>query len=270
MSNVVGAALFTAVVTPVMVAAPPVEDMAQLPSGAYEPLYQSSDADPKGGGDNLILVEPFYLDVHAVSNADYLEFVTENPKWRKSAIKPIFADHNYLGHWLDDLEPGDGAPPGNPVVNVSWFAAKAYCKYAGKRLPTVAEWEYAALASEDRQDGSDDPAFKERILDWYARPASAPAVAPGNFRNFYGVYDMHGLVWEWTYDFNTALVSGESRADSGLDRQLFCGSGSVGSSDFKDYTGFMRFGFRSSLEGNYTVSSLGFRCACDMGCEPVH
>ena len=245
--------------------------MTTLPAGTYEPLYKSSDADPKSAGlVDLIAVEDFSLDVHAVSNEDYLEFVSDNPKWRKSAVKPIFGDSNYLAHWQGDLDIGAAAAPDHPVVYVSWFAAKAYCKYGGKRLPTVAEWEYAGQASESDPDGSADAAFKARILEWYAQPASTPAFAPGFFRNFYGVYDMHGLIWEWTRDFNTALVSGESRADSGLNRQLFCGSGSIGSSDFKDYTGFMRFGFRSSLEGNYTVSSLGFRCACEPPCEQVH
>ena len=74
---------------------------------------------------------------------------------------------------------------------------------------------------------------------------------------------MHGLVWEWVDDYNTALVTGESRGDSGLDRNLFCGSESVGSSDPKDYAAFMRFAFRSSLEAKYTVRNLGFRCATD-------
>ncbi len=270
MGSVVGAVLAAAAAAAapgaVLTAEPP-DAMAALPAGEYEPLYRSSDADPKSAGvSSLVSVEPFYLDVRAVTNREFLGFVADNPKWRRSAIKPVFADSHYLGHWAGDLELGPGADPGAPVVNVSWFAAKSYCKHVGKRLPTVDEWEYAARASETEADGSLDQGFRDRILEWYAMPADEPAVNLGGFRNVYGVYDMHGVIWEWTRDFNTALVSGESRADSGLDRQLFCGSGSVGSSDFKDYTGFMRFGFRSSLEGNYTVGSLGFRCACGPEC----
>ena len=266
------AAFLSAILAPLIAGAAVIPgDMAELPEGDYEPLYRSSDADPKGSGaSNLIHVEPFFLDIHAVTNRDYLGFVSDNPKWRRSNIKPIFANDGYLAHWAGDLDLGPSAKPDMPVVNVSWFAAKAYCKQAGKRLPTVVEWEYAALASEDLFNGGEDPKFMARILDWYGRPASSPAVKAGSFRNAYGIYDMHGLIWEWTRDFNTSLVTGESRADSGLDRQLFCGSGSVGSSDFKDYTGFMRFGFRSSLQGNYTVSSLGFRCACGPDCDAVH
>ena len=243
--------------------------MSSVPTGQYTPLYKSSDADKQGDPEvDTVTVAGFYLDTRAVSNQEYLEFARARAKWRKSRIKRIFADRNYLAHWSGDLDLG-GAASDAAVVNVSWFAAKAYCKSRGKQLPSVAQWEYAAQASENLPDGRDDPAFRARILDWYARPALESAVGARGFRNMYGIYDMHGLVWEWTRDFNTALVSGESRADAGLDRQLFCGSGSIGSADFKDYSGFMRFGFRSSLQGNYAVSSLGFRCACAIPCQGV-
>ena len=80
---------------------------------------------------------------------------------------------------------------------------------------------------------------------------------------------MHGLVWEWTRDFNNALITGASRSDSGVERNLFCGGGAVGSSDFTDYGAFMRFAFRGSLRGDYAVSSLGFRCARDTAPEDI-
>jgi formylglycine-generating enzyme required for sulfatase activity len=59
-------------------------------------------------------------------------------------------------------------------------------------------------------------------------------------------------------------VTGESRADGGLERNLFCGSGSVSAKDREDYAAFMRLGFRSSLGASYTVPNLGFRCAKDV------
>ena len=93
-----------------------------------------------------------------------------------------------------------------------------------------------------------------------------PAVLPDTATlrpNFYGTRGLHGLVWEWVDDFNTALVTGESRADSGLDREEFCGAGSIGAKDTTDYAAFMRQALRSSLRANNTTTSLGFRCAKD-------
>ena len=75
---------------------------------------------------------------------------------------------------------------------------------------------------------------------------------------------MHGLIWEWNSDFNTALVTGESREDSSRNRGLFCGAGALSAEDKENYAAFMRFAFRSSLKGNSTSSNLGFRCAKDV------
>ncbi|MFT6733520.1 MAG: sulfatase modifying factor 1 [Polaribacter sp.] len=72
---------------------------------------------------------------------------------------------------------------------------------------------------------------------------------------------MHGVVWEWTEDFNSSLVNGESRNDSSIDSKLFCSAGAAGSADPSNYAAFMRFGFRSSLQAKFTLGSLGFRCA---------
>ena len=75
------------------------------------------------------------------------------------------------------------------------------------------------------------------------------------FRNVHGVSDLHGLIWEWTLDFNSSLVTGESRADGSLDRSLYCGSGAAGAADFEDYAAFMRYAFRSSLEARNGVGN---------------
>jgi len=228
------------------------EGMVYISGGSYTPLYSSGEKRS---------VESFYMDKYPVTNREYLEFVKANPEWQKSKVKKIFADKSYLHHWDGDLIFGAEINPESPVTNISWFAAKAYAEWKGKKLPTVDEWEYAASAGKDKKDGSKDDGNIKRILEWYSKISSKNLSPVGSTeKNYWGVYDMFGLIWEWTYDFNNALVTGESRGDSNLERNLFCGSGSVSAGDVENYPAFMRYGFRSSLKANYTVSNLGFRC----------
>jgi len=234
-------------------------NMARISGGIYTPLYAAKKDNTK------IKVAAFYVDKYPVTNTQFLEFVKANPKWQRAKVKKLFADQNYLSHWKNDLSLGLNVLPNSPVTNVSWFAAKAFCEYYGKRLPSTAEWELVASASENKSNGYKDPNYVKKILDWYSRPTSDKLSAVGTGKkNYWGIYDMHGLVWEWTSDFFNSLVTGESRGDSGLERNLFCGSGAVNASDFKNYPAFMRFAFRSSLKANYTTANLGFRCVMDI------
>jgi sulfatase modifying factor 1 len=236
--------------------APKRPDMVLVPAGRFTPLFRGEN-DPKE-----IPVAAFLLDLYPVTNGEFLDFVRDNPKWQRSQVKRLFADPDYLKTWAGDLELGSGAPSNAPVTHVSWFAAKAFASWKGKRLPTVAEWEYVAAASPTRPDGRNDLEFTREIRRWYSTPTPERIAATGRGRaNFFGVHDLHGLIWEWVADFNTAMVTGDARGDTGLERQLFCGAGSAGAKDSENFPAFMRYGFRSSLKASYTVHNLGFRCA---------
>ncbi len=242
-------------------------DRVRIDGGRYLPLYHQP---VKGAARDTVLrrtvpvnVAAFEIDRRPVTNAQYLEFVRAHPEWRRGRVSRLFADASYLRHWQGELELGPNAPPQSPVVHVSWFAARAYAAAQGGRLPTVAEWELVAAADETRRDASRDPAFLAKLREWYSRPATTgplPAVGTG-VRNVWGVEDLHALVWEWTLDFNSALVTGESRGDGSLDKTLFCGAGASNAADFADYAAFMRFAYRASLEAHYTTGQLGFRTA---------
>ena len=233
--------------------------MVVVPSGTYVPLFRASSEPAQ------VSVRSFLMDILPVTNEDYLQFVTANPKWRRSAVKRLFADENYLKNWAGDLDFGKQAASNAPVTWVSWFAAKAYCSWMHKRLPTTAEWEYAAAASPTRPDGDKDPVFVNQLRMWASTPAPEQLPAVGqSLPNFYGIQDLHELGWEWVADFSTAMVTGDARGDTGLERQLFCGSGAQGAKDTANFPAFMRYGFRSSLKADYTVHNLSFRCAKDL------
>jgi formylglycine-generating enzyme required for sulfatase activity len=210
----------------------------------------------------IVTVQRFALDRHPVTNGEFLEFVTANPQWRRDSVAPLFADAQYLSHWAGATEPGDGVRAEQPVTRVSWFAAKAYCEARGARLPTWSEWEFAAAADEHSPDARKDARWRQRILDWYAQPSSMPLHDVGTTPpNWYGVSDLHGLVWEWVLDYNALLVSDDGREQDGADKALYCGAGALSVEDREQYAVLMRIAFLSSLEARYTTASLGFRCA---------
>lgn len=226
------------------------DKMVVVKGGVYLPLY--------GAEDQTVEVDPFLMDVYPVTNEEYLKFVKENPKWKKSNVISLFADKSYLTKWEnDETYPG---LPNAPVTNVSWFAAKKYCECQGKRLPKVDEWEYAAMANENVPDARKVESYNQYILSWYETPRTFNNPIGESYKNYYGIYDLHGLVWEWTQDFNTVLISGESRKDQGKDSNLFCGSAAIGASDLMNYAAFMRYAFRGSMKARYSSQNLGFRC----------
>ncbi len=223
--------------------------------GTYIPLY--------GRDSSQVTVSDFAMDVYPVTHGEFLEFVIKYKKWQRSEVIELFADGNYLLDWKGDTILGDKISENAPVTNISWFSAKEYCSCQGKRLPTIDEWEYVAMASETKLDARQESTFNQYILDWYERPKQKNQEVGSTFKNYWGLYDIHGLVWEWTYDFNSVLISGESRKDVDNDSDLFCGSAAVGASDLMNYAAFMRYAIRGSVKANYAMRNLGFRCVKD-------
>jgi formylglycine-generating enzyme len=234
----------------------PPQGMVLIPEGDYAPLFRGSDYP------GAVRVPAFYIDVRQVTNAEFLGFVQSNPSWRRSRVSPLFAETGYLGDWSGDLELGPRAPADSPVVLVSWFAARAYARWRGLRLPSTWEWERAASAGFETENGAAEPACREAALAWFAVPTPPLLPSAGSGRpDVHGARDLVDLVWEWVDDFNSALVGGGSGGDSGLDRDLACGAGGADSRDATNYPAFMRAAFRSSLGARYVVANLGFRCA---------
>ena len=233
--------------------------MARLPGDL--PFFQTSAGKGKARVASVpIRIAAFRLDILPVTNGQFLDFVRQHPEWRRSRIKPLFADHHYLAKWRSDLKlPEEARAASEPVTNVSWFAAEAYCEARGLRLPTTEQWEYA-LADQGRNQKE----IAQRSLDWFSTPNREHPSAVGRGEpNGFGIYDLVGLVWEWTLDNNSFMTGTEQRNTSSKDDAAFCGSGSVGVSDASDYPAFMRYALRTSLKAAYTVENVGFRCEGD-------
>jgi sulfatase modifying factor 1 len=233
-------------------------EMVKVEGGILRPFYPPS---PK---EKEIPIKAFLMDKKPITQGEFLDFVKKNSQWRRDKIKRIFADDRYLASWQGPTTLPEKSEL-QPITQVSWFAAKAYCESVGKRLPTENEWEYAAQASEGEPDARGDMKWRNRVLDWYTRsaPKKLPSVAQDK-PNYWGIFNLHGLVWEWVLDFNSSLVSSDNRENAeSTDKTRFCGAGAMVATETDDYPSYMRIAFRTSLKARYTTSNLGFRCAHD-------
>ncbi|MEO6139100.1 MAG: formylglycine-generating enzyme family protein [Luteimonas sp.] len=231
---------------------------ATLPGGNFRSALKYEDRK------NGVRVAPFQLMQRPVTNAQFLAFVQAHPQWRRDRVATVFAEPRYVSLWAGPTQLG-ASQPAQPVTQVSWFAAAAYCGAQGARLPTWIEWEYAAAADETRRDARKDPVWLERILGWYSRPSNQPLPRAGlQAPNVYGVQDLHGLIWEWTDDFSALLVSSDNRGQDDSDKTKFCGAGALSMNDRENYAVLMRVAMLSSLEARDTTTNLGFRCARDI------
>ena len=172
---------------------------------------------------HLVKLDAFYMDRYEVSNRDFALFLKKKPTWHKDSMPPKYDNGKYLALWKNGKYP---TGTGNlPVTNVNWYAAIAYCHWAGKRLPTEAEWEYAARYAAPGQfrrfawgdalpvtadvgdlagteAGNSLPAALSGYRDEY------PVIAPvGKFKATpLGLHDMSGNVSEWIDDYYLSFV----------------------------------------------------------------
>ena len=205
---------------------PPPEGMVLIPAGSFQMGSEDEDADDDEQPVNTVHLDAFYMDVYEVTNVQFKAFVDANPHWQKDNIEDRFNKSNYhLLHWSGNDYPVGKAD--HPVEYVSWYAAMAYAAWAGKRLPTEAEWEYAArggLTGKKYPWGDTitiaDANYYES--DFYMTTAVGKYAANG-----YGLYDMVGNVQEWCLDAYIANFYNSIRFTQGGIRNPIAGGVSV-------------------------------------------
>ena len=173
-------------------------------------------------------VAAFYIGKQEVTNRQFKKFVDANWQWRKGRIERKYHDGDYLKHWNGDSYPSDKAE--HPVEYVSWFAANAYCEWAGGRLPTEAEWEKACRAGSNTKYCFGESESKLGEYAWNGDNSNRSTHPAGQKKpNQWGIHDMHGNVWEWcsslqkSYPYKAA-DGREDMNDSGSDRVVRGGS----------------------------------------------
>ncbi len=269
---VIGLALAALVVVPArdFLAQDTTPNMAQVPSGDFwmgRTHYFLVDAIGWFERDrqddtpaHKIFTDAFFIDKYEVTNEDYEKFATATNR-----AKPW--------HWV-----AGKIPKGEervPVYNVTWFDADAYCKWAGKRLPTEAEWEKAARGGPDRAKypwgdagigavgyGAPDAAVESNRATQANANYPFGAVAVGSFPpNGYGLYDMAGNVWEWTNDwyernYYTLTPRRNPAGPASGKYKVIRGGGWVDD----DERNLMN-SFRNYTDPDLKAASIGFRCA---------
>ena len=254
--------------------------MVYIPEGDFQMGSNGENADESEKPVHTVYVDAFYMDEHLVTNAQYMAFIDANPQWgkppdwfaikrnRKTAIDKRYHDGDYLKHWDEKSYPQDKTD--HPVTWVSWYAARAYAEWVGKRLPTEAEWEKAARAGQNANEYPCGNVINDSEANYNCNIGDTTPV--GQYQaNSYGLYDMAGNVWEWCLDayhprfysnpihrnpiadVNTIGPVNNQLTSNTIQRVLRGGS-------WLDAAQLLRTAYRYKNTPTRTLAGIGFRC----------
>ncbi|MFQ5964936.1 MAG: SUMF1/EgtB/PvdO family nonheme iron enzyme [Candidatus Scalinduaceae bacterium] len=228
-------------------------DMVLIPAGPF--VMGINDIKREQRPSHKVYVDAFYIDRYEVTNAQYYEFLDyikkTNDHSKCRTDEPGNKDHTPL-NWEDDYY----NHPEYPVVRVDWYDAYAYASWAGKRLPTEAEWEKAARGTDERKWpwGNEWDPEKCNIGD------PEPIGRHDDGKSPYGCYDMAGSVAEWCTDWGDMLYYTRSPKNNPKGPEKGNKKIIRGGSRFGNLGILLRCTARKSMSPNLGNMSVGFRC----------
>ena len=220
----------------------------------------------------VTLTKSFYLSENEITNTQFCAFlnnkgVPNTGIWTVDGSPRTIVTNNPASptnwgvmHNGAQWVPQSGVA-NHPVIFVSWYGAKAYCEWAGGRLPTEAEWEYACRAG-TTTDYYTGATLTTTQANYYVN-ATSKTLPVGNVdhKNPWGLFDMHGNVWEWCNDWYAAYPAGDAQnptgPGTGSDRVLRGGS-------WDSNAPYCRSAFRLNYDPGSRYNDFGFRMASSL------
>ena len=246
--------------------------------------YEGSGSELDEQPIHTVIVDDFYLDVYEVSVRQYTDFLNAIGGYRgtcdgEDCTKTLLeTGYSYILNNLGVYAPQPGSE-NFPVNWVSWHGAHAYCEWVGMRLPTEAEWEYAARGNDGRLYpwGNDEPDLNRNAVFGYDLSqtnfgrALKPVDALPDGVSAFGIFNMAGNVREWVQDYYDADIYREAARTSTAneiesDTLVLRGGGWFDSAE--DIRATNRFNMDLTLplvlnSASLEYSGVGFRCAAD-------
>lgn len=223
-------------------------ELILIPGGEF---VMGIDGEGDSSPAHRVYIDTFYLDKYEVTNAQYHQFCRET-------------EHRLPEFWGMDVYHCGPDYPNHPVVGVSRSDARAYAEWVGKRLPTEAEWEYAARGGLTGRDFPNGDEIDTTIANITFKGQAKGTMPIGSFPpNGYGLHDMAGNVVEWTADYYDRDYYAVSPRDNptGPEKGRFA---VIRGGGWHSGPSCNRVHFRNALPGNWVDFNVGFRCAKDI------